>query len=260
MNNYITFPFYIPRIFRLITNWPRYFFNYVLRRKKPAVYHLRDGTQLNDATGTLAGTIAVVFVRREYGVLRDYNTIVDIGANLGCFAIYAARQCDNPNVRIFCFEPVESNFRVLQENIRSNSLEGRIMPFKFAVAGSSGERTIMRADSPINSFEISYGSSKTESVICTTIPEIIESHGLSEIDLLKVNCEGAEYEIFEKCPKRDLNRIRRIRLEYHNLDNERRNGVWLKKWLEENEFRVIRFSCDRGKSGFIWADRIPASQ
>ena len=77
----------------------------------PAEYRMRNGIRLMDATGTLAGTIAVVFVRREYGRLRNLRTIVDIGANMGSFSVYAANSC--PEADIYCYEPVPGNFEVL---------------------------------------------------------------------------------------------------------------------------------------------------
>src|SRR5690348_16146894 len=99
--HYFTFPFQIPRVVAEISNWPQYLSNYLLRRRQPAEYRLRKGFRLIDSRGTLAGTIAVVFVRREYGPMEDYRTIVDIGANMGTFTVYAALKC--PTAKIYCF-------------------------------------------------------------------------------------------------------------------------------------------------------------
>src|SRR4051812_8881460 len=101
--NHFTFPFYIPRICSLFANWPEYLANYAWHRSKPGEYRLRNGLRLVDSTGTMAGTIAVVFVRREYGRVEKFRTIVDIGANLGTFALYAAYSC--PETRVYCYEP-----------------------------------------------------------------------------------------------------------------------------------------------------------
>src|SRR5262245_29887747 len=87
--NCLTFPLYVPRICRLWTNWPEYMIDYLLRRHPrlrkagPAIYRMRTGVRLVDTTGTLAGTMAVVFVREEYGRLDQFKTILDIGANIG---------------------------------------------------------------------------------------------------------------------------------------------------------------------------------
>jgi FkbM family methyltransferase len=254
--NYFTFPFYIPRICRLLSNWPRYLFNYSFRRSNPAQYRMRDGIRMIDGSGTLAGTLAVVFVRREYGDLAKFQTIVDIGAHLGGFAVYAARSC--PDARIYCYEPEQRNFALLKRNIDINGLDGRVSVFQSAVASNSGARDLAVGDSLVNSFHIPPPNASLETVDCTTLKDIFVHQGLEAIDLLKINCEGAEYEILESCSHADFNRIANIRLEYHNLDTVNRNGDSLARFLQSRGYRIDRFSRYRGDSGFIWATRASA--
>ena len=252
--NYFTFPFYVPRICSLFRNWPLYMFNYMSRATRPAEYHLRDGHRLIDGAGTLAGTIAVVFIRQEYGALQQMRTIVDIGANMGAFAVYAALSC--PSARIFCYEPIRGNFEVLTQNIRINGIDERVTAIQRAVASTSGSRVISLGSSPLHSLVRGPEGAERQSVSCTTLSEIIEDHKLDEIDLLKMNCEGAEYEILESCPAPELRRVIRIRLEYHNLDSEQRNGGSLRRFLEARGVTIERFSRYRNESGFIWASRV----
>lgn len=251
--HYFSFPLYIPRICRLFSNWPLYIFNYVSRRKRPTEYKLRNGYRLVDGTGTLAGTIAVVFVRREYGPMQQFRTIVDIGANMGSFAVYAAQL--SPNVKIYCYEPEQQNFAFLKQNIAINSLEGRVVAFQCAVASSSGQRNLAVGESPMHSLVTVAGQTAHQMVKCTTLSDIFITHRLEMVDLLKMNCEGAEYEIFDSCSRVDFERISNIRLEYHNLDTLKRNGNSLSRFLEGQGYRIERFTRYRGKSGFIWATR-----
>jgi len=257
--NHISFPIYIPRVCRLLKNWPLYLFNYLSRSKKPARYCFRDGYSLIDGTGTLAGTIAVVFIRREYGLLQKFRTIVDIGANMGSFAVYAAQNC--PDATIFCYEPQQENFEFLTRNILANSLEYRVSAFKCAVASTSEQRKIGIAESPTHSLLSSTVGTATQTVRCTTLNEIIVSQKLKGIDFLKINCEGAEYEILESCSRADFDRILNIRLEYHNLDGKERNGAALARFLENRGFKISRLTRYREKaglfpeSGFLWASR-----
>jgi hypothetical protein len=83
----------------------------------------------------------------------------------------------------------------------------------------------------------------------------LTDQGLKTIDLLKINCEGAEYEILESCSDSELRRVPNIRLEYHNLDAENRNGDSLYRWLESRGYRIERFTRRLKNSGFIWAAR-----
>ena len=252
--HYLTFPFYVPRICSLFRNWPLYMFNYLSRATRPAEYHLRSGHTLIDGAGTLAGTIAVVFVRREYGALQQMQTVVDIGANMGTFAVYAALCC--PSARVYCYEPIRENFEVLARNIRINGLDERVTATQRAVASASGSRVMSLGSSPLHSLVRGPESAERQSVSCTTLSEIIENHKLHAIDLLKMNCEGAEYEILESCPAPELRRVIRIRLEYHNLESEQRNGDSLRRFLEARGFTIERFSRYRNESGFIWASRV----
>lgn len=251
--NYFTFPFYIPRICSVWSNWPEYLFNYVLRRRRPAEYRTRSGFRLIDGEGSLAGTLAVVFVRREYGSLERFRTIVDIGANMGSFAVYAAQSC--PDARIYCYEPEQQNFGLLKQNIEINKLEGRVSALQCAVASHNGLRELAVGESPLNSFHIASDDASRQIVKCTTLRNILTDQRLEAIDLLKMNCEGAEYEILEACSETDFERIANIRLEYHNLDAQNRNGESLARWLETRGYRIERFTRRLTESGFIWAAR-----
>jgi len=145
----------------------KYLFNYVLRRNRPAEYRTRTGFRLIDGRGTLAGTLAEVFVRREYGSLERFRTIVDIGANMGSFAVYAAQS--RPDARIFCYEPEQQNFRLLKQNIEINGLEGRVSVFHCAVASHNGRRQLAVGESPVNSFHIFSDDASHQVVNCTTL-------------------------------------------------------------------------------------------
>jgi FkbM family methyltransferase len=248
--NYFTFPFYIPRICSLVSNWPEYLANYVLRKQRLAECRMRSGFRLLDGR---TGTLAVVFIRREYGSLEHFQTIVDIGANVGSFAVYAAQSC--PDAKIYCYEPERQNFASLKQNIKINELEERVSLFQCAVASCRGQRELAICGSVGNSFHAVPDTSTRQTVNCTTLSGILADQRLKTIDLLKMNCEGAEYEILESCSETDFERITNIRLEYHNLDAQSRNGDSLSRWLETRGYRIERFTRRLKQSGFIWAVR-----
>ena len=248
--NYFTLPFYVPRICRLWINWPEYLLNYVLRRSRPTEYRMRSGFRLIDETGRLPGTLAEVFVRRRYGSVARFRTIVDIGANVGSFALYAAQS--SPDARIICYEPEERNFSLLTRNLHINGLEGRVAALQRAVGSRKGPRKLAVSVSQLNAFDyLRDGTSQHQWVEGTTLQDIRTEHGLDSLDLLKMNCEGAEYEILEGCSSRDFVGIHNIRLEYHNRD--RGNGESLRRHLEARGYRIERFTRRLTDSGFIWA-------
>ena len=51
-----------------------------------------------------------------------------------------------------------------------------------------------------------------------TLVELFDTHGLDSVDLLKVDCEGGEYDIFPSTPDAVLDRVENIAFEYHEID------------------------------------------
>jgi FkbM family methyltransferase len=253
--HYLSFPFYLPRILAILKNWPLYLHNYLLRKRNPAEYVLRNGFRLRDAMGTLAGTIAVVFIRREYGDVSDFKSIIDVGANIGAFAFYAAEM--SPKSKIYCYEPETRNFALLSKNIRANNLSDRVTLFNCAVAGATESRKMAVGESPLNSLINADRAVNEQKVQCITLRKVLEDCELSSVDLLKLNCEGAEYEILASCSTADFLKFPNIRLEYHNFDNVR-NGAAVVKVLREAGYHILRFTNYQNVSGFIWATRIGA--
>src|SRR5262245_3883794 len=150
--NVFTFPFYLPRIFTLCANWPEYLYNYLTRKRRRGEYRMRNGIRLVDEMGDVPGTMAVVFVRQEYGALKEFRTIVDIGAHLGVFAVYAASSC--PDARIYCYEPEERNFDQLKFNVSLNELRPRVSTVRCAVASTDEPRDLALDGSLLNSFHL----------------------------------------------------------------------------------------------------------
>lgn len=77
----------------------------------------------------------------------------------------------------------------------------------------------------------------------------MKSHRIDKIDLLKLDCEGAEWEILPAAEP-VLPRIRQICLEYHNGEL---TANWLEEWLRAHEFEVRR--TDGAWTGTLWAWR-----
>src|SRR3954467_1394643 len=90
---------YLPAIIQNVENWPTYLLYYLGIRKGGGEFFFRNGAVIKDKEGTASGTIAVVFIRKQYGSIADKSTVVEIGANIGTFAIFAATT--NRNVRLY---------------------------------------------------------------------------------------------------------------------------------------------------------------
>jgi hypothetical protein len=94
-------------------------------------------------------------------------------------------------------------------------------------------------------------------VPCVTLAGILRSNGLERVDLLKMDCEGAEYEIFYEAPASCFEAIREIRMEYHNLPDPRCNVTDLTAFFLERGYTITRSEPTPGNPsiGNLWARR-----
>jgi FkbM family methyltransferase len=191
-------------------------------------------------------TVLVVFLRGEYGRIPEGGTVVDIGANIGAFAVYAARQ---GAARVYSIEPSRESFDTLNENIRLNGAGGRIQAFRKVLAGQSGETV----DFPVRSCsynsigDIENTKLEMEPVETTTLADFLESQGVGEVDLLKLDCEGAEKTIVLDSPDSVWSGILRVRMEYHGAYDRQ-----LRERLESLGFRCTLHRHGAGECGNLW--------
>ena len=197
-----------------------------------------------------------IFVRRCYPVPSGCATIVDVGANIGLFALWAAREL--PAARIISLEPFPETFQLLEENVRANSLQARILCVQRALAGQTGERQMSAwgDDSPTRRL-ILYGpiraDAPTVSVACSTLADFLQEQRLETVDLLKMDAEGSEWEILFATPASVLRKIRHISLEYHEV--HARLGFQpdeLFAYLSRAGHKLTCRTEDRGRTGLAF--------
>ena len=156
-------------------------------------------------------------IDRQYdyapGVLSQCGVIIDIGAHIGSFSVYAARQTEDSS--IFSFEPSPENYFQFNKNIALNRLTN-VHPFQKAIAAHSGKAPFYYDLFNNAAHSLIKETKDFISVDCTTLKETFLDFKIEQCDFLKIDCEGAEYEILFNTPAEILKRIKRIALEYHN--------------------------------------------
>jgi FkbM family methyltransferase len=146
------------------------------------------------------------------GVVARDGIVVDIGAHIGLFSVFAARILQAK--RIISVEPDPANFELLSKNISANHLENATL-VKAAIAGESGERRIYINPSNTGGHSFYAQGASRRQVGAISLTELFKSSGISECSLLKMDCEGAEMEVFESAPDKLIRSISAISLEYH---------------------------------------------
>lgn len=140
------------------------------------------------------------------------TTIVDVGANIGVFCLYAATRW--PGASIHAYEPAPENATLLERNIRLNGLSC-VIQHREGVAKEDGTRLLyLSKDSDSHSFWRS-SAERSIAVPVVGLGTVIKSAGTRVIDVLKVDCEGAEYEFL--CDQVELlsRHVRFLAMECH---------------------------------------------
>lgn len=176
--------------------------------------------------------------------IRESDTVIDIGANIGCFALVAGRAARRG--RVFAYEPDADNFELASGNARRNGL-ANVTVERSAVSGSRGTLKLYRgAHGPLHSTTPGRLAEAeiADEVSAVTLPDIMDRHAIDRCGFLKMNCEGAEYGILYGTPPDYLRRIDRIALEYHASADQDKLAVSreLAGFLQRQGFELIEFT------------------
>ena len=181
--------------------------------------------------------------------------MVDVGGHKGIFGVFAATIARD--VKVYSFEASPENFACLSHNIRLNNLSS-IKAFNVAVGGQDGESTLnlyeengqntllQRSNPQLHPV----GSVRVETWSLARVLKTVAS----QVNLLKVDIEGMEYETLLSCPDEYLERVERIALEYHDVLVR----------VPHTVFELVEFLNARGFSTYLspgnevlLAERIP---
>jgi FkbM family methyltransferase len=158
-----------------------------------------------------------VFALRDYEVPQvdwtSLRTIVDVGANVGAATLWFARKA--PQARIISVEPSPKVVPALRRNIHSNQLGDRIQIVAAALAGRTGTVTLNEGGHSVSATTALPMSGNSGTVHALSLDDLLEEHGVDEVDVLKLDCEGAEFDILHSSDDRLLRRHRFIVGEYH---------------------------------------------
>jgi len=247
---------FIPSTILHVRNWWTLLVTLVTLRDRPTIYQLRHGPTIGTKEGVDAVTLFGIFIRKDYGEVQGDPIVIDLGAHIGIYSVFCASQTSN--AKIYAYEPVLENFLQLQENIQRNGLEGDIHPFRLAVAGSRGKRQLhVGQASPFHSlYPTSLTTGRSIEIDSVTLQDCFLQNGIGECDMLKVDCEGAEFECLYETPPEILRKIKNIYLEYHNQwDHPRYTITDLTAFLQNQGFVLRRMRRDSNNSGLAWFGR-----
>jgi FkbM family methyltransferase len=174
-------------------------------------------------------------VYNQFEIKPNY-VIVDIGAHIGSFAIYAAFKA--PKGRVFAYEASKENYDLLVTNKKLNHCDN-LKTYHQAVTGKDGKICFtIRKNQALNSVFSFPNDKKKITVSSKSLASILKDNHLPKIDLLKIDVEGSEYDILLSSSQETMAKINALVIEYHELVGSKKRVADLKKFLEIQGFKV----------------------
>ncbi|MEO8353312.1 MAG: FkbM family methyltransferase [Chthoniobacteraceae bacterium] len=145
------------------------------------------------------------------------QVILDIGSNIGASILFFRKQF--PAARIYGFEPHPETFRVLKKNVGSLP---SVEIFNYGLSAADAKISV-----PFDGADFSRFMSKDETadwsgplspIACEVkhAGDVMKNLGLTRVDLIKIDCEGAEYEVLSSLPREMLSACKWIVGEMHD--------------------------------------------
>ncbi len=179
------------------------------------------------------------------------EVVIDVGAHIGLFSVYAASKLGA--TKVISIEPEPSNFHLLGRNIIANGLR-EVQLLKVAVLGRQRPAELHLDRLNLGAHSVLRKGPETLPILSTTLQEIFHRFDFEVCDLVKMDCEGAELEILGQATNGLLRRIKNFVLEYH-LDVYGYTGLSaISERLESAGFDVVVFSSSE-KEGMVYASR-----
>jgi len=187
-----------------------------------------------------------VWIIKETVLDRQYETIsvplqpdwlvVDIGAALGDYAVWAGRQLVTG--KVFAVEPFPQSVQLLRKNLELNQVSN-VTVVETAIGGQDGLSGLQLVTGQAVQHSTAAVSALAGclAVNILSLSSFFKEMQIESCDYLKIDCEGAEYEILFKSSPETLSKIKRICMEVHDGMTPYSRQDML-SFLEANGFRT----------------------
>jgi FkbM family methyltransferase len=195
-------------------------------------------------------TFAEVFPKAVYQpvvtAVERCQYIIDLGANIGLATRYFAGVY--PGSRILAVEPCAENYSLLLRNTAALAMAGRCSCLRAAAWCHMGEVSLSghAKEGGFDSVQVVRGNQTEQMVHAYNVANLIRESGFPHVDLLKVDIEGAEHELFQGDVEW-LRRVLSIAIEFHG-DTRRTSGF-------DDMMADYGFSVDDSKPHTVLATR-----
>lgn len=233
---------FIPkRLFTVNTNMGNYLLRDAVVRNKHGLFYCRNKTS---DLGTISDSFETMIAKTAE---KSSGIFVDCGAYIGKYSVIASKSCD----MVIAIEADSDNYSVLERNVNLNSCSN-VKIMNCAVWENDGQVRLKKTRTCLTSFidrnDRKYRVPSDGSVVVDsiTLESLMKKADIDFIDWLKIDIEGAEYEVLTESEAilSGCNMIGNIILELHRkiLGDEKANS--LLSFIEDCGYMVSRISGD----------------
>lgn len=244
-------------LFKNISNWQEYVFHKSERKKRPLRFVTRPNAVRFEVPESLYQVFKEIFMEDFYEAdklikkLPPNPLIIDIGANAGFFNVLLFSKIKN--AQVLAYEPLPSNVELFKKTIAENELFQNIRLSQMAVTGTQKSSIdLFTEDTPKNTVVSSVFSTfnklnqKKITVPAQSLTSIIEENNYEKIDLLKLDCEGSEYDIIYGTDEAILKKVQMMVIEVHQIDNAKNNLNSLDQYLRSVGYHTHSMPVQEG--------------
>lgn len=192
------------------------------------------------------------------GLNPESSVVIDIGGHIGTFSLLVSRF----SKKVYVYEPEWENLSILRKNVQINKVKN-IKSFHLGITSKSQKRALYVSSTNSSCSSLFEGVLKNESknisesqlVTCVSLKNEILKNKIKEIDLIKIDCEGAEFEILMSLPANVYSITKRIIFEYHDWSQNDLNHKDLIKILGQKGYEVVKVDQKNETTGTLFAWR-----
>ena len=244
------------KLIKKVRNWPAYLVFKSGGTKGPFNIKLTNGIQLTATRRSLGPfkecMLQEVCMHKMSPIENANPVIIDIGANMGFFSLSVSLKY--PNAKIYAIEPMPFCHQSL------NRLKDHIPHLhvsESAISDKQGELILyLEREGGFTTMASMYKKEKdkfTHKVRSVRLEDYLNENDISYIDLLKLDCEGAEYPILFNLSDNVFERLDQIVCETHHVPIEEYNMWNLSELIQSKGFDVKCQTTHIG--GYIWAKK-----
>ena len=228
------------RVMKVFRNWWLYPIVYLKLTKKPTViFETKNGIKImlrTNSTDLMA--LTHVWLIGEYSKqdfqIKKTDVVIDVGAHIGLFSLYASQNCTKG--KIFAFEPIKENYEILESNKKLNDFSN-IQSENCAISNVTSKITLYQSNDESGHSKFIQTNNPVE-VASKSLNDFFKENRLESVNLLKLDCEGSEYEIIDSLEDKYFEMTEKMIIEYHLADSNPELLEKLKNKLKYHSYKI----------------------